>query len=472
MSTPPQDQRIRTDVVVIGAGPVGENVAQYAVEGGLSATLVEHELLGGECSYHACIPSKALLRPVDVASTTRDLPGVTGSSVDISGLLARRDAWVSHYDDAGQRTWAADAGVAVVRGHGQLVGERLVRVEGADGPVALEAQRAVVLATGSSPVIPPAFDGVEPWTSRDATGVQEIPERLVIVGGGVVACEAATWMAALGSQVTMVVRGNRLLSGWEEFAGRTVVESLRDSGVDVRFTTEVAWASRQGPAATGLGRIHGGPVTLSLSDDSALEADEVLAATGRRPALESVGLDAVGLTPADVLSGALPAWLHAVGDAGGTAPLTHVGKYHARVLGTRLAADAGGRNDRPAPDVIPVPQAVFTQPQAATVGRTEAQACADDVDVAVSQVPYNSAAGTALLRDTVRGAAKIVVDRRTGALVGATFVGPDAAEQLHAATVAIAGAVPVHVLRHAIPSFPTASELWLRLLEELPADLR
>ncbi|WP_047691745.1 NAD(P)/FAD-dependent oxidoreductase [Kocuria sp. ZOR0020] len=472
MSTPPQDQRIRTDVVVIGAGPVGENVAQYAVEGGLSATLVEHELLGGECSYHACIPSKALLRLIAVADTAANLPGISDPSVDVPGLLVRRDSWVSHYDDAGQLTWAERAGVSVVRGHGQLIGERMVQVEGVSGTTVLEAAPAVVLATGSTPVIPSVFDGVEPWTSRDATGVQEIPEHVVIVGGGVVACEAAAWMAALGSQVTMVVRGDRLLPGWEEFAGRTVVESLRDSGVDVRFVTEVASTSRQGSAATGLGRIHGGPVTLSLSDDSALEADEVLVATGRRPALESVGLDAVRLAPEDVLSGTLPGWLHAVGDAGGTAPLTHVGKYHARVLGTRLAADAGGRGDRPAPDLVPVPQAVFTQPQAATVGRTEAQAREEGMDVAVSQVPYGSAAGTALLRNTVRGAAKIVVDRRTGTLVGATFVGPDAAEQLHVVTVAIAGAVPVHVLRHAIPSFPTASKLWLRLLEELPADLR
>lgn len=476
MTTPSQpsspEQRITADVVVIGAGPVGEVVAQYATEGGLTAAIVEHELLGGECSYYACIPSKTMLRPVDVATTTRDLPGVTASSVDVTGLLARRDAWVSQYDDAGQATWAENAGITVLRGHGHVIGERLVAVDSDSGTRTVEARRAVVLATGSTPVVPPVFDGMEPWTSRDATGVQEVPERLVIVGGGVVACEAATWMAALGSQVTLLVRGDRLLSGWEDFAGQTVAQSLRDSGVEVRFGAEVRSATRPDPASTGLGRIHGGPVALSLGDGSALGADEVLVATGRRPALGSVGLDAVGLSPEDVLSGELPGWLHAVGDAGGAAPLTHVGKYHARVLGTRLAAEAGGRGDRPAPEVVPVPQAVFTQPQAASVGQTEAQAREDGVEVVVSEVPYNAAAGTALLRDTVQGSAKIVVDRRTGALVGATFVGPEAAEQLHAATVAITGAVPVHVLRHAIPSFPTASELWLQLLEGLPVDLR
>ncbi|MDO5619758.1 dihydrolipoyl dehydrogenase family protein [Kocuria sp.] len=472
------EQRTATDVVVIGAGPVGEVVAQYAVEGGLSVTLVEHELLGGECSYYACIPSKALLRPVAVADTTLDLPGVTDAAVDVPGLLARRDTWVSDYDDAGQLTWAAHAGVSVVRGHGKLVGERLVQV---DDHMLLEARRAVVIATGSSPIIPPVFQDVEPWTSRDATGVREIPAHLVIVGGGVVACEAATWMAALGSRVTMLVRGDRLLSGWEEFAGGAVAQSLRGTratqalrqrGVEVRFGTEVRGANRPNAATTGLGRLHGGPVSLTLSDESTVEAEEILVATGRRPSLDAVGLDAVGVSADAVLSGELPDWLHAVGDATGTAPLTHVGKYHARVLGTRLAADAGGVSDHPAPDVVPVPQAVFTQPQAAMVGRTEAQARQDGVDVVVSQVPYNAAAGTALLQDSVSGAAKIVVDRSTGVLVGATFVGPDAAEQLHAATVAITGGVPVHVLRHAIPSFPAVSELWLPLLEGLPTELR
>lgn len=469
MATDAQQQQITTDVVVIGAGPVGEVVAQYAVEGGLTATLVEHELLGGECSYYACIPSKALLRPAAVAETTADLPGISDASVDVPGLLARRDTWVSQYDDAGQITWAQDTGVSVVRGHGRLVGERLVQV---NEHTLLEAKQAVVIATGSSPVIPPAFDGVEPWTSRDATGVQEIPQRLVIVGGGVVACEAATWMAALGSQVTMLVRGDGLLSGWEEFAGQTIAQSLRDRGVDVRFGVEATAASRPDSASTGLGRIHGGAVSLSLSDGSSMEADEVLVATGRRPSLDSVGLDALGLDADDVLSGNLPTWLHAVGDASGAAPLTHVGKHDARALGTQLAAAAGGRGDRPAPEVVPVPQAVFTQPQAALVGRTEAQARQDGVDVVVSQIPYNAAAGTSLLQDTVNGAAKIVVDRTDGRLVGATFVGPDAAEQLHAATIAITGGVPVHVLRHAIASFPTASELWLQLLEGLPVELR
>lgn len=306
MSTPPQDQRIRTDVVVIGTGPVGENVAQYAVEGGLSATLVEHELLGGECSYHACIPSKALLRLIAVADTAANLPGISDPSVDVPGLLVRRDSWVSHYDDAGQLTWAERAGVSVVRGHGQLIGERMVQVEGVSGTTVLEAARAVVLATGSTPVIPSVFDGVEPWTSRDATGVQEIPEHVVIVGGGVVACEAATWMAALGSRVTMLVRGPSLLSGWEPFAGEAVADSLSAKGVDVRFHTEVRTASRADAAPTGLGRIHGGPVSLTLSDGYTLVSDEVLVATGRRPALDGVGLDAVGLSAKDVLDGELP----------------------------------------------------------------------------------------------------------------------------------------------------------------------
>lgn len=465
------------DVIVIGAGPVGENVAQYAVEGGLSAVLVEHELLGGECSYYACMPSKALLRPLEVTAAAQNLPGVQGAATDVPGLLARRDDFVSHYDDASQVSWAEGAGVEVVRGHGELAGERLVRVRGEGGDRLIEARRAVVLATGSAATIPGIYEGLGAWTSRDATGVREVPQRLAIVGGGVVACEAAAWMAGLGSQVTMLVRGSSLLAGQEPFAGEHVADGLRAVGVEIRFGTEARSASRPEVRDTGLGRIHGGPVTLELdapgSDgQTQFEADEVLVAAGRRPSLEAVGLDSVGMSADDVLEHRLPGWLHAVGDASGPATLTHGGKHDARVLGSRLAAEAGAPAEHPAPDQVPVPQVVFTDPQVAAVGRTEAEAREQGLDVVVARVPYGSAAGTALLRDDVDGTAQLVVDRAAGLVVGATFVGPEAAELLHAATIAIVGRVPVHLLRHATPAFPTASELWLPLLEQLPRELR
>ncbi len=476
---PAPDAATSFDVIVLGGGAVGENVAQYATEGtDLTAAIVEGELLGGECSYYACMPSKALLRPLAVADAAAHLPGITTPEVDAEALLARRDTWVSHYSDEGQVSWAEGAGLHVERGHGRLVGEREVEVVGADGraPQRLVAERAVVLATGSLPRIPAELRELAPWTSRDATGVVEVPEELVIVGGGVVAVEAATWMAALGAQVTMLVRGDALLRGMEPFAGEHVLEALRGLGVDVRLGASVLSGSREDAREAGLGRVHGGRVQLEVESDGrrgTLEADEVLVATGRHPRLDNVGLETVGLSPEDVTGdGTLPDWLHAVGDASGEAPLTHWGKYRARVIGQRILAAATGEAAEPVPDQVPVPQVVFTDPQVAAVGLTEAAAREAGHRVVTAQVPFGGAAGSALLRDDVDGTAQIVVDLETRTLVGATFVGPEASELLHAATIAIVGAVPVHVLRHAVPSYPAASELWLRLLEELPRALR
>ena len=465
------------DVIVLGGGPVGENVAQYATEGSdLTAALVEGELLGGECSYYACMPSKALLRPLAVAGAAAHLPGITAPEVDAEALMARRDTWVSHYSDAGQVDWAEGAGLHVVRGHGRLAGEREIEVGGPGGERRLHARRAVVLATGSLPTIPDALAALTPWTSRDATGVVEVPDELVVVGGGVVAVEAATWMAALGSRVTMLVRGDVLLRGLEPFAGEHVLEALRELGVEVRLGASVLSGEREDARETGLGRLHGGRVRLEVEDRQGrreVSADEVLVATGRRPRLHDVGLETVGLSPEDVTGGAeLPAWLHVVGDASGEAPLTHWGKYRARVIGQRILAGATGEAAEPVPETVPVPRVVFTDPQVAAVGLTEAAAREAGHRVVTAQVPFGGAAGSALLRDDVTGTAQIVVDLDSRTLVGATFVGPEASELLHAATIAIVGAVPVNVLRHAVPSYPAASELWLRLLEELPREMR
>jgi dihydrolipoamide dehydrogenase len=462
------------DVVVIGAGAVGENVAQYATEGtDLTAVLVEHELVGGECSYYACVPSKALLRPVEVTATAASVSGVRPGPLDVDAVLARRDEWVSGYDDAGQVSWAESEGIDVVRGRGRLVAERTVRVQGDTGIVTIHARHAVVIATGSVPTVPDLYAAALPWGSRDATGVRDVPERLVVVGGGVVACEAATWMAGLGSNVTMLVRGDRLLAQQEELASTSVLEGLTAAGCEVRLGATVTTCTRPDAENTGLGRIHGGPVTLTLSDGSEVAADELLVATGRRPNLADVGLADVGLSPDHVLDGGpLPPWLHVVGDAGGEAPTTHWGKYRARVLGARIAAQATSATAPTEQDHVPVPQVVFTDPQVASVGQTERAARGAGLDVVVSEVAADAVTGMTLLRDAPVGGARLVVDASTGLLLGATFVGPAVAELLHAATVAIVGRVPVHVLRHAVPSYPTASELWLRLLEELPRRFR
>jgi dihydrolipoamide dehydrogenase len=463
------------DVIVIGGGPAGENAADLAIRGSdRTAAIVEAELVGGECSYWACMPSKALLRPLDVLDAARHLQGIRGPlEPDPAGLLARRDTWVSGYDDSGQVEWAEGAGISVVRGRGRLAGERTVEVTAPDGSTrTLRARQAVVLATGSAPVVPPPLRDIGAWGSRDVTGVTEVPARLAVVGGGVVACEAARWMAALGSEVTLLVRGDRVLPRAESFVSDLVVAGLEASGVTVRLSTGTSGASRDDVRDTGVGRIHGGPVTLRLDGSVELVVDVVLVATGRRPVTE-VGLESAGLTADDVAGrthgGALPDWLLSVGDVNGVAPLTHWGKHQARLVGRLLTARAEGRPDPSVPEDVPVPQVVFTDPQVAWVGPTAAQAREAGLSVETRDAAYTSASGAALLRDDATGRARLVVEQGTGRLLGATFVGPDVAELLHSATVAVTGRLDVETLGHAVPSYPTASEVWLRLLEAEPA---
>ncbi|GGN73928.1 dihydrolipoyl dehydrogenase family protein [Nocardia rhizosphaerihabitans] len=468
------------DVIVLGAGPAGENAAAYAIAGSdRTAALVERELFGGECSYWACIPSKALLRTGSVLGLGQAMPGLTASGPQVGDVLARRDSFVHHHDDTSQVDWAKSARIDPVRGAGRLVGERLVEVGTDDGVQLLRARHAVVLASGTTAAIPgiPGVREALPWISRDATNLTVVPRRVAIIGGGVVACEAATWLAELGAEeVTMLVRGDRLLPRAEAFAAELVLRGLRDTGaVTVRLHTEPHLVSRRDPEDTGIGRIHGGPVTLVL-DDGEIEVDELIVATGRTPATEALGLDTVGLPPGYVevddqltVRGVPGDWLYAVGDVNHRAALTHMGKYQARVCGDVIAARAEGKPlDSPrytaSADRQQIPQVVYTAPELASVGLTEKEARA--AGHAVDTVEMDIAvAGSALSRDDFRGRAKLVVDIADDRLLGATFVGPDMGEQLHAATIAVVGRVPLETLWHAVPAFPAVSEFWLRLLE-------
>jgi pyruvate/2-oxoglutarate dehydrogenase complex dihydrolipoamide dehydrogenase (E3) component len=451
------------DVVVIGAGAAGENVADYAHRAGLSTLLVESALVGGECSYWACMPSKALLRTPDAVAAARRLPGVT-AMFDVEAVLTRRDAITHGWDDASQVAWAEGAGIPVVRGHARLAGERLVQI----GDELVRARHAVVVATGSSPVRPPVpgLASVRTWTSRDATSAHAVPRRLGVLGGGVVGCELAQAWRRLGAEVVLLVRGPRLLASAEPFASERVAEALRRDGVDVRLDTGLDSVAPDGAA-----------IALQVGAETVV-VDELLLATGRRPNVENLGLPTVGLTgllavdDSGLVQGVEGGWLYAAGDVTGRAPLTHQGKYDARIVGAAIGARAAGGPVDTAPwgehvataDHAAVPQVVFTDPAVASVGRTEAQAREAGLRTRVVDLPI-AVAGSTIQADDYDGAVRMVVDEDRGVVVGLTFVGQDTAELLHAATIAVVGEVPLARLWHAVPAYPTMSEVWLRLLE-------
>jgi pyruvate/2-oxoglutarate dehydrogenase complex dihydrolipoamide dehydrogenase (E3) component len=475
------------DVVVIGGGAAGENAAQYAIQDSQrTAVIVEAELLGGECSYWACMPSKALLRPVELLDTARALPGVAemlSGSLDVNAVLARRDSFTHHHDDSGQVKWANEHGIDVVRGWGRLVGEKTVEVTAADDTIrVLQARQAVVVATGSTAAVPP-IEGLRearPWTSRDVTNLREVPARVAVIGGGVVGCESSTWLNGLGAQqVTLIEPLSSLLAHLEPCAGALMADQFGELGITVLVDTEVQSVRRPEVMDTGIGRIHGGPATITAGG-STLEVDEIVVAAGRTPTSADIGLQRIGvdvskshgyLTTDDhmaVIGGG--DWLYAIGDVCGRALLTHMGKYQGRIAGDVIAARAEGRPTdgpryRDVADHDMVPAVIFAEPQVASVGLTEASARDKGIDVEVLEYDLGSIAGARLLRDGYTGAAKLVVDRTTDTLVGATFVGSDVAELLHAATTAIVGEVKLETLWHAVPSYPTVSEIWLRLLE-------
>ena len=472
------------DVIVIGAGAVGENVADRVVQGGLSAVLIEAELVGGECSYWACMPSKALLRPGTALHGAQTVPGAAEAvtrTLDAAAVLKRRDYFTANWQDDSQVKWVRETGIELIRGHAWLTGPRNVEVAGRDGNTyKLSARHAVVVATGSTPNVPP-IDGladVEYWTTREATSAHEIPERLAVLGGGVAGTELAQAYARLGSAVTLVARGG-LLGTFPQEASTLVAAGLRADGVRLHLNMGTQSVRENSDGSLSLDLDGGGTVT----------ADKLLVATGRHPALEGLGLESVGLAAAEGKAlrlstdttgavigatddGGAP-WLYAVGDAAGKVLLTHQGKYEARATGDAITARAKGElTGDPEPwsryaqtaDDHAVPNVVFTDPELANVGRSVQQAEKDGFKVSSVELPIQ-VAGSSLHSEHYEGWAQLVIDEDRKVLLGATFAGPDVAELLHAATIAVVGEVPLDRLWHAVPSYPTISEVWLRLLE-------
>jgi pyruvate/2-oxoglutarate dehydrogenase complex dihydrolipoamide dehydrogenase (E3) component len=419
-------------VLVLGGGSTGEHFvgALRRLDSEVELTLIERRLVGGECSYWACMPTKTMLRGTELAAATRHTPGVGTATLDPAGVFAWRDVVVDERDDSSQVEWLASRRCELVRGDGVVAEPGVVRVGGRELPY-----DRLVIATGSSPVIPPVVDGFDYWTNREATETTDVPETLLVLGGGPVGCELAQFFARVGSKVTLVQSAERLLPNVDADAAALVQAALEEDGVEVRLNA-------------------------SASADELRGHERVLVATGRKANVD--GLDALGLdlSPRGIevderLRAAENVW--AIGDVTGIAQFTHVGKYHARVA----AYDMTGRDVRA--DYRAIPATIFTDPQVATVG---------SLDGKVATWPLTSTPRLSTYERPKRdGFVKVAADPGRRVLTGAVAVGPEAGEWLQQLTLAIRAEVPLETLLDVIPPYPTFSEAVFLALRELNLDL-
>lgn len=466
------------DVIVIGGGVGGVATVRKLASVGLSVALVEDRLVGGECHYWGCNPSKTLLRPIEVFNLAKAVPGVrevvSGNGLDVAAVFAKRDAIIENLSDQDRIASLREAGAAVFHGFGRLSGQRTVRVSYAVGDTTeavLTARHAVVLATGTRPNVPeiPGLAQARPWTNRDLTTMTRVPPRALVVGGGPVAVEFATILTGFGSAVRLLVRENTLIANCEPEARELVTQSLRSKGVTIHFETELSAVCRP---------VAGGCVNATFHGQT-IEVDEIVLAAGRRNNTDNIGLETLGLPRGEFVSvddhlqavGVTGGWLYALGDTTGRARLSHISTYHGRVVADIIAARAAGRelseNELTAHDAGNLAQVIHTDPQVAWAGRTESQARAEGFAVRTRTARYPGAVSfLALYRDGFQGWAKLVINDETDTLLGATFVGPQFSELVQAATLAIVAKVPVSLLRHAVAPHPTVNQVWDPLLAE------